>query len=338
MKVLIAEDNTSSRLLLYKVLSREGYSVVSASDGQEAFNILLNEKVDAVLTDWMMPRMDGLELTEKIRSSIKPVPVIIMITALASPEAHDKALMAGADGYIAKPFVMDELLESLRNCLLRLKQEKSNPVLMQAQQGSAEKPDKSKQPGFIAVGIAASTGGPSTLMHLFSGLKTTQKAAFFVVLHGPAWMLKSFSARVQGLTSMKVLLADNGMKIKRGHVYIAPGDVHTSINARTLELELLDTPPENYVKPSADPLFRSIAAAFGSNSLGVVLTGMGHDGSIGSGYISAAGGTVIAQDPSTAILPSMPQSVIDLRIAKVVAPLEQMGSVIIQTIEKISSI
>jgi two-component system chemotaxis response regulator CheB len=233
---------------------------------------------------------------------------------------------------------MDELLENLKNCLLRQKQEKSDSLITQVQQSPAEKQDKSRQPGFTAVGIAASTGGPSTLMQLFSGLKATQKAAYFIVLHGPAWMLKSFSSRLQGLTSMKVFLADNGMKIKPGHVYIAPGDVHSSINSRTFEMELLDTPPENYVRPSADPLFRSIAAAFGGNAIGVVLTGMGHDGSIGSGYIAAAGGIVIAQDPSTAILPSMPQSVIDLRIAKVVTPLEQMGSVILQTIEKINSI
>jgi two-component system, chemotaxis family, protein-glutamate methylesterase/glutaminase len=95
-----------------------------------------------------------------------------------------------------------------------------------------------------------------------------------------------------------------------------------------MSLSLNQDPPENFVRPAADPLFRSVAKAFGRDAVAVVLTGMGRDGTIGAGYVASAGGTVLAQDPATAILASMPQSVIDLRIATSVVPLDRMGAAI----------
>ncbi|MGE5499326.1 MAG: chemotaxis protein CheB, partial [Syntrophothermus sp.] len=116
--------------------------------------------------------------------------------------------------------------------------------------------------------------------------------------------------------------------VKKGEIYLAPGDMHMLINPEKLEIELSDGPPENFVKPSADPLFRSAAKVFGNRLIGVVFTGMGHDGSIGAGYINAAGGVVIAQDPSTAIANSMPQTLVDLRLAKHIAPVSEIPEII----------
>ncbi|HEX2867724.1 MAG TPA: chemotaxis protein CheB [Ignavibacteriales bacterium] len=328
MKVLVVEDNVSGKLLLYKILRREGYEVFSSNNGAEAVELLKKEAFDAVLTDWMMPQLDGIELLQYIRKNIRPVPVLIMITALDSRQAREKALDAGADDYITKPFHVHEIRERLENCIMRRKSEfEAAP--------EAKESRIPKRPPFPALGIAASTGGPFTVTDLFTALRPLTEAAVFVVLHGPAWMLRSFSERLQGRTRMQVLLAEDKMPVQKGKVYIAPGDVHMIIDASLMEIRLWDGPPENFVRPSADPLFRAIASAFGKNSAALILTGMGHDGSIGAGYIAAAGGVVIAQDPSGAIAPSMPQSVIDLRIAGFVSPLEKIPSVLEETMRKL---
>ena len=149
-------------------------------------------------------------------------------------------------------------------------------------------------------------------------------------------MLESFTERIQRETKMKVNLGTEGLQIKPGEIYLAPGDRHMVINPQKLCIQINDGPPENFVKPSADPLFRSVAFLFKAQSISVILTGMGHDGAIGSGYIAAAGGITIAQDPSTAILSSMPQSIIDLRIAKLIVPLDDIGETVNKTIERFS--
>ena len=97
------------------------------------------------------------------------------------------------------------------------------------------------------------------------------------------------------------------------------------IDDEKVAIKLLDTEPENFVKPSADPLFKSIASIFGKKSIGLVFSGMGSDGSYGAGYISAAGGRVIVQDPQTAVLPNMPESVINLKLANQIIPLDDMA-------------
>ena len=330
MKILIVEDDTASRILLGKILRKEGYETVLVGDGIAAIDILQKDKFDAVITDWMMPNLDGLELIEFIRKEVKPVPVILVVTALASKEAKEKVLNAGADDYFAKPYNGKEVVDRLSLNLMRRDSDlmRNHTVIESI---------RSNLPDFVGVGIAASTGGPQTLIKVFSGLQYTTKASFFVVLHGPSWMLESFTERIQNETDLVVKLGREGLKIESGTVYIAPGDLHMIINTARNTLQLIDSPPENFVKPSADPLFKSIAGTFGENSIGVVLTGMGRDGSIGAGYISAAGGTVIAQDPATATLPSMPKSVIDLRLAKYIIPLEQVASALRKNVDLIYS-
>lgn len=316
MKILIVEDDTSSRLLLKKITERSGHETILAANGKIALELLCNFKVDAILTDWMMPEMDGLELITVIRKTIKPTPAIIMVTALSSKDAYNKAISAGADDFIAKPLDAKDVLERLENSV--------NRKLSDSNYSFEIDSSRIQKPNFMGVGVAASTGGPQTLLYLFSNLPATKKAAFFIVLHGPEWMLRTFPEKMSETAKMPVLLATENMKVEPGNIYLAPGNYHMIINPSTMSINLSDAPPENFVKPSADPLFRSISKLFGDKSLGVVLTGMGRDGSIGSGYIKAGGGKIIAQDPATAILPSMPASVIELKIADDMVRLEKI--------------
>ncbi|MGE5498320.1 MAG: response regulator, partial [Syntrophothermus sp.] len=181
MKILVVEDNVSSKILLLKILKKEKYEVDSASNGIEALEILNKQKFDVILTDWMMPKMDGIELTARIRRDIKPVPAIIFVTALNSKEARNKALEAGADEYISKPYHILDIRPRIESAVMRQRSLQSADPL-------ENKKERIRTPDFSGICIAASTGGPSTLIDFFSQLRPTRNSAIFIVLHGPAWM------------------------------------------------------------------------------------------------------------------------------------------------------
>ena len=327
-KILIVEDDSSSRNLLVRLLKKENYEVEIASDGLEAFELMERNRFQAILTDWMMPKMDGLELIHKIRQSSHRDTVILMITALASREAKEKALEAGADDYISKPIDTKDVLKRLDNCLNR-----NN--LESARQLDENLPASSGTPPFFAIGFAAGTGAPPAITEVIAKFRMSLQSAIFIAFNGPDWMLDSFISKLKSHTDMKVNLGFDGQTIRTGEIYVAPEDRHMVVDPTYLKIKIVDSPPENFVRPSADPLFKSLSAVFGENCIAVVLTGMGNDGSIGSGYIAAAGGYVIAQEPGTAAAPAMPRSVIELRIADIIVPLEDISRVLSERIRKV---
>ena len=319
-KILVVDDNASQRILLRKIFNREGFEVFVAEDGDQAFKIFKKNKIGIIVTDWLMPEMDGLELTQKIRLEFEEQPIIIVLTAVNSPEAKNKSLFAGADEYIAKPIEKNGLLSVIKNSINK---KKSVPRLLKIDNTTSP-----KIMDYYCVGIAASTGGPSTLTDFFKNLGSIKNASFLVVQHGPVWMLESFVDSLQKITSMPVLLGEENLEVVPGIIYISPGKRHMVIDEETVTIRLLDTEPVNFVKPSADPLFKSIANVFGKKSIGIIFTGMGTDGSFGAGYVKAAGGKVFAQDPKTAVLQSMPDSIKKLKLADKIVSLEHMPNIL----------
>ena len=328
MRVLIVEDDAVSLVLLKKVLRKEQFEILTARNGAEAFDVLRREPVDAVLTDWMMPEMDGMELVKKIQVHIKPLPLLMMVTALASPQARQRALEAGADVYVTKPIDAGLVVDALQKGLVQKRQgQQYEKVLKGAATGW--------RGNVVGVGITASTGGPPMVRELLHGITPTTDAAFFIVQHGPAWMLEAFATRLQEETTMPVRLGKHDMRVDAGTVYLAPGDKHMIVDPGAPRLLLTDDPPENYVRPAADPLFRSMASAFRHRALVAVLTGMGRDGTIGAGYVNVSGGVVLAQDPATATVESMPGSVVALRISRMHAPVPKLALEINRLIQEL---
>ncbi len=303
-KILIVEDELTNAVLLKRILSKAGYTIVTANNGLEALRHLEREHFDAVLTDWMMPQLDGIELIRRMREKKNRLPLIIMITALVSDGARDYALESGADDYIAKPIDVDELLARLRDGLSRHEQEAPDVTVVEAGHAGEIKPP------CVGVVIGTSTGGPPTLVEIFKKIDPGIKAAFFVVQHGPPWMLETFAQRLRRDTPIKVMLAVDGAEIAPGNVYVAPGDRHLRIDASGTKIILDDGPKENFVRPAADTLFRSAAETFGKYCIAVVLTGLGRDGTQGAAQVVACKGTVLVQDPETAVAPSMPNSIV----------------------------
>jgi DNA-binding response OmpR family regulator len=119
---LIAEDEKNTTKLLRNILMSEGYKVFSSSDGKEAEEILNKFDIDVLITDWLMPRSDGLHLIKNIRSNLEYQPLILMLTALSSDRSRDIALESGADEFLSKPIESKQLLDTIKTMIARNEQ------------------------------------------------------------------------------------------------------------------------------------------------------------------------------------------------------------------------
>jgi two-component system chemotaxis response regulator CheB len=330
-KILVVEDEITNTILMKRLLIKAGYDVTIAFNGEEAVQEMEKDTYDAVLTDWMMPLMDGIELIRRIRENTKPLPYIMMVTALVSEGAKTHALDSGADDYIAKPIDVNELLTRLKDGLQKKAGKLSESTI------TIDDLKSDAKPTHIGVAIATSTGGPPTIIKLFQKLDPSLNASFFLVQHGPPWMLETFSLRLDNETNFKVLLGASTQISKKGNVYVAPGDRHMILGNSNFGLKLTDGPKENFVRPAADTLFRSVAKYYGEHSVGVVLTGLGKDGTNGSLAIQKVGGSLFAQDPKDCIAPSMPTSIIEKASSIATGNIDQLAEKINKTVAELSS-
>lgn len=114
IKVLIADDDPPTRILLKAAISQWGYDVIEASDGEDAWTVIQNKNPPSILIlDWLMPRLDGIGLCERINQSKLQRPYIILLTQISGTPNIIKALEAGADEFLSKPFNMAELRSRL---------------------------------------------------------------------------------------------------------------------------------------------------------------------------------------------------------------------------------
>jgi two-component system chemotaxis response regulator CheB len=174
------------------------------------------------------------------------------------------------------------------------------------------------------------------LIDVFKGIPATNTTAFYIVQHGPAWMFESFVKRLQMETKMQVKVAIDNERSKPGTIYIAPGDIHLVID-KDYNTHLWDGPKENFIKPAADPLFRSASKMFGSYCIGTILTGLGRDGTDGIAHVAAVKGKVIIQDPKDAAAPSMPTSAIKSGVRHIIGDSTNIGNYINTSIYSLSS-
>ena len=185
------------------------------------------------------------------------------------------------------------------------------------------------------VGIAASTGGPQAVIEVLRGLADL-RAAVMVVQHLHPDFIATFRDWIERDSPLPVELALNGTALEPGRVYLAPPDVHLKLAAG--RKTVLDPEPLTLHRPSADVLFQSLAKHAGSNSVGVLLTGMGDDGAAGLLAMRSAGATTIAQDEHSSIVYGMPQAAERLGAAGKVLPLEQIASAIVRAVRMVALI
>jgi len=331
-KVLIAEDDAFLRALLDGVLRPHFPGLKLVSNGFEAIAYLKANAVDVLMTDWMMPEMNGIELITRVRAECAEPPFIIMNTVLGSEEARAHALGSGADDFLSKPARPPDILRCIN--LGAQRRSASRRLARAPQQGHTQPSlpsDTEATPPHVAVAIAASTGGPAALRELFSEVTLPANCTYLVALHGPEWLHQSVAETLRRESQLKFALAEDGAIAEPGTVYFACKDRHLTVD-RSARLKFDDSPPEHFLRPAADPMLRSVAQSYGRYAIAVVLTGMGHDGAAGCADIAAAGGKVLAQDPATAVIGTMPRAVIDAGLASEVLPLAQLGQAILRAV------
>lgn len=187
-----------------------------------------------------------------------------------------------------------------------------------------------KRPSLIVIGV--STGGPNALAEVIPLLPASLAVPILIVQHMPASFIMPLAERLTSLGKINVHIAQHGEKLSGSMCRIAPGERHLEVikTGGVLMTQLSDTPPENSCRPAADVLFRSAAKIFGTDVLGVVLTGMGRDGCAGSKCIREAGGSIIVQDESSSVVWGMPGSVVEANLANKVLPLNEIAPEIIR--------
>lgn len=190
------------------------------------------------------------------------------------------------------------------------------------------KPNFKVVPEIIAIG--SSTGGPPALFKMFEEIKTSIKQPIVITQHMPATFTKILAEHIERISGKKTFEATDGMMVEAGKVYVAPGGYHMVLSKEkdNVFVRINSDPPENFCRPSVDPMFRSVAKIYGPKALGLVLTGMGYDGAKGAKVIVEAGGNVIAQDEATSVVWGMPGATAQLGVCCAVLPLNEISSYI----------
>jgi two-component system chemotaxis response regulator CheB len=184
------------------------------------------------------------------------------------------------------------------------------------------------------VAIGASTGGPNALAALIPQLPADFAVPIVIVQHMPPLFTRLFAERLNTLGPLVVREGKEGQRLEKGQVWIAPGEHHMTVERKGNEfvLGVNRDAQENSCRPAVDVLFRTAAKTFGANVLGVVLTGMGTDGTRGAAAVREAGGEIIVQDEASSVVWGMPGSVVAARLADRVFPLGQMGPEVVRRV------
>lgn len=321
-RVLVVDDSAFMRRLISEIVeNRRGFTVVgSASNGVEAIAKVEELDPDIVTLDIAMPRMDGFEaLSFLMRRHPRP---IIVLSAAGSTEGNGAAIRAlelGAVEFVRKPSgPVSTDLAAVRHQLGRALDAAAIADTSAASPQPAGAPVtgrrvRSRRTDVFAtqvVVVGASTGGPRALSEMLACLPHDLAAAVLIVQHMPTEFIPVFAERLGQLCPLPVVMGKDGMTILERHVYLAPGDSHMVIRRGRGGAQLAIESGDRICGacPAADPLFMSAASVFRENVIGVVLTGMGRDGSAGLAAVRAMGGGAIVQDRSSSIIYGMPRA------------------------------
>ncbi len=368
IRVLIVDDSFFIRKTLTKLLSNDDIEVIdTAENGLIAVQKVAQLKPDIVTMDIEMPIMNGLEAVKEIMAKT-PVPILMVSTLTSEgAESTFEALSLGAIDFITKKAsfneiatIKDELVSKImtisqsslitnrirsRNHLLQMKKmlrDSTQSVETQTLKNKAvteitpkseyktvlpllgRKP-RSSEISIIVIGI--STGGPAALNDIIPKFSADIPVPILIAQHMPPFFTKSLAERLNLKAKLKVKEAEMGEKIVSGTIYIAPGGKQMTINTK-MNIVISDEPADELYKPSVNVLTDSVVSVFTNRVLGIMMTGMGHDGGIAFQTLHKLGGYIIVQDPDTCVVAGMTKTVIDLNIANEVIPLNEIPNAI----------
>jgi two-component system chemotaxis response regulator CheB len=339
IRVLVIDDSALIRQMLTEILnSRDDIEVVGAA--ADAF--IAREKIkqlspDVLTLDIEMPKMTGLQFLQNLMR-LRPMPVIMVstLTERGAPETLE-ALELGAVDYICKPkaktetklrIFADDLVDKVRMAsTARVRPFKLNKTAL------TTIAKNTAFPRIIAVG--SSTGGTEAIKELLSSVPDNCPP-ILITQHIPKVFSTSFAERLDRALAMEVFEAKEGMIIRPGCVYIAPGDFHLTISASGTKkiCHVIQTEKVNRHRPAVDVMFNSILESYGSKVVAVMLTGMGADGAEGMLKLKQAGAITYAQDEATSVVWGMPQAALNIGAVDEVLPLQKISEKMLKSAQQ----
>ncbi len=340
IRVLIVEDSPVVQQFLEHVLSSDpAVEVIGiARDGEEAIEMAKQRTPHVITMDIHMSGMNGFEATRKIMESC-PTPIIVVSASWDAREVETsfRAMEAGAVAILAKPRggAGPELEPEARELIQTVKlmsevkvvkrwPRKENPAIGHP----VPEIEVEQAPAAIeAVAIGASTGGPVPIQTILSALPTQFPAPVLVVQHIASGFVSGFAEWLAGSSRLQVKVAVDGEHIETGRVYVAPDEFHMGVRGDR-RIALSREEPENGMRPSVSHLFRSVAHAYGGNSVGILLSGMGKDGAEELKLMRDRGAITFAQDEGTCVVYGMPGEAASLGAALYALPPDKIAAAV----------
>lgn len=320
--VLVVDDSAVIRGVISRgIASDPAIRIVgAASDGRSALTMVQALSPHVVLLDVEMPVMNGIEALPQILAA-RPGTAVIMASALTRRHASMslRALQLGAADYVPKPdaqggtIALNAFFDELRAKIKAHGRRRGAVAAPMAPVRDAHAPVSRVPARLLAfapdvVAIGASTGGPPALLKIFARAKGAINKPVFITQHMPATFTAMLAEQLSQVSGAEAIEGVDGVTVKPGTIYVAPGGKHllAERTTRGVIVRLSDAPPENFCKPAVDPMFRSLARAYGRGVLAAVLTGMGRDGAEGALAIAEAGGQFVVQDEASSVVYGMP--------------------------------
>lgn len=345
IKVLVVDDSAFMRKLFKNTINKDDQLKVidTARNGKKGLEKIKELKPDVITLDIEMPVKDGIETLKEIVQTDNPVPVI-MISALDNRDTVMNALDLGAFDFIPKPsgsislnidVITDSLLEKIKAAAKCKKKvfSKSSKKKTEKITSISHTINKKKKNKFPVIAIGCSSGGPKALKEFITTFPKDFPAGIVIVQHMPPGFTNSLAQRLDQQSHITVKEAEENDQIKSGHALIAPGGKHLEIDGRG-RTKLNKKPTKWGVRPCADYMMESAAKIYREDTIGVILTGMGHDGAQGMKAIKDNNGYGIVEDKSTALVYGMPSATIEKNAYDEILPLTDIPSKIIKLIER----
>lgn len=348
LKVFIVDDSAFMRRMITNMLERDpGIDVIGyAREGQEALDKIQRLKPEVVTLDVEMPGMDGLQTLKKLMET-HPLPVVMLSSVTkAGTETTLKALELGAVDFVPKPANRGDIMLLAEELPLKVKLAAGVPVDRIEKQRDlcigkpcispptggppfiSRPPIRAGKKDISLVAIGTSTGGPAALTEVFKSLPRNLNAGIVIAQHMPPGFTRSLAQRLNDLGNMPVKEAEDGDPIIRGRALLAPAGLQTEVMRQGGEIKVRvfeKAPFRTLYRPSVDVLFLSAARIYGSSVLGVIMTGMGSDGTKGLKAIKDASGYVLAQDEASSIVYGMPKTAVEAGVVDKIVPLTKIG-------------
>ncbi len=364
LRILVVDDTVVYRTIIGNIVAELPDVELAgvAHNGRIAMSKIISLKPDLLLLDIEMPIMNGLEVLSEMKSQAPHVgAIVVSMFTNEGGEMTIKALELGAFDFICKPQHNDinKNRKAIKNTLApmiksfaRMREIKS--ILKQNSVASNNAISNKKQQNFAGtfhrndlmtafpytkseiVAIGISTGGPKALTQIMPEIPHNLGVPILIVQHMPPFFTKALANSLDSKCSIKVKEAQNGEIVQSNTALIAPGGkqmkIEPSVDRKHNVVRITDDPPENSCKPSADYLFKSIANHCAGRATGVIMTGMGSDGTNGLKLMKQNDAFIIAQDEKTSIIYGMPKEAIKAGIVDIVAPLHEMAEEICRSV------